>query len=200
MLYRRAVLGLLSSTLACGLALVTIAADTPKPPVALAKKNFTETIPGSPVKFEMIYVPAGEFLMGSPEKEPGRQANEGPQHKVAVKGFWIGKTEVSWDEFDLWWKNEKLTEFPKDAPYGAADALTRPTNPYVPADYGHGQEGHPAICMTHHGAMMYCHWLRTVTKKNYRLPTEAEWEYACRAGTNTAYSFGDSPKAIGDYA
>jgi formylglycine-generating enzyme required for sulfatase activity len=172
------------------------ALDSPK--VNLPAKNFTEALPGGTVKFEMVYVPGGEFLMGSPEDEAGRDPNEGPQHKVSVKPYWLGKCEVSWDEFDLWWKNETLMEFPKDAPYGAPDALTRPTNPYVPADYGHGQEGYPAICMSHHAAMMYCHWLRTVTKKNYRLPTEAEWEFAARAGTTTPYSC-DADK-LGDYA
>ena len=91
-----------------------------------------------------------------------------------------------------------MKEFPKDAPYGAPDAITRPTNPYVPADYGHGQEGFPAVSMSHHCAMMYCHWLRSATKKNYRLPTEAEWEFAARAGTTTPYSFDESK--VGDFA
>ncbi len=192
-------------------ALVPAFADVPKK-IDLPAKNFTETIAGSAikfegfekvpdVKFEMIYIPGGEFMMGSPAGEPGRSEDEGPQHKVVLKPYWLGKCEVSWDEFDLWWRNELVASYPKDPPFPkVADAITRPTNPYVPEDYDFTKEGRPAIAMSHHAAMMYCHWLRTVTKKNYRLPTEAEWEFACRAGSKTAYSFGDDAKNLDDYA
>ena len=81
-----------------------------------------------------------------------------------------------------------------------ADAVTRSTKPYADMTFGFGSRGNPAICMTHHAAMEYCRWISAKTGKNYRLPTEAEWEYAARAGAATAYSFGNSPEELGEYA
>jgi formylglycine-generating enzyme required for sulfatase activity len=164
-------------------------------------KSYTETIPGTPVKFDMIAIPGGEFLMGSPPGEKDRKDDEGPQHPVRIPPFWMGKCEVTWDEFDLYWrakpgqKEDKEPENPKDA-----DAVTRPTPPYADETFKKGREGHPVLGITWHAAMQYCRWLSLKTGKHYRLPTEAEWEYACRAGTKTAYFFGDDPKQLGDYA
>ena len=163
-------------------------------------KNYTQTIPGSDVKFDMVAVPGGTFLMGSPPNEPGRNPDEGPQHPVTVRPFWIGKCEVAWDEFDLWWKSMPDADPNKKAKLEGADAVSRPTPPYVDETYGHEREKHPALCMTHHSAMEYCRWLSLKTGKIYRLPTEAEWEYACRAGTKTAYFFGDDPAKLDEYA
>jgi formylglycine-generating enzyme required for sulfatase activity len=139
--------------------------------------------------------------MGSPASEKDRNADEGPQHPVTVKGFWIGKCEVSWDEFDVYWrgrpgkKEDKEPENPKDA-----DAVTRPTPAYADETFGLGREGNPLICVSWHTCMQYCRWLSLKTGKTYRLPTEAEWEWAARAGTTTAYYFGDDPKDLGDHA
>ncbi|HET6574353.1 MAG TPA: SUMF1/EgtB/PvdO family nonheme iron enzyme [Fimbriiglobus sp.] len=169
----------------------------------LPPKNFTETLPGGQVKFNMVYVPGGEFLMGSPDDEPGHRPDEGPQHRVQVRPFWLGKCEVTWDEFDRYYKDDGLFTA-HDVPNtvqgrGRADAITRPSNSYVEETYDHGRKGHPVLCIMHHAAMMYCHWLRWKTKKGYRLPTEAEWEYACRAGHTGPYGFDEGEK-LGDYA
>ncbi|HKA06589.1 MAG TPA: formylglycine-generating enzyme family protein [Gemmataceae bacterium] len=148
------------------------------------------------VSFDMVAVPGGEFVMGSPKSEPDRKDDEGPQVKVRLKPFWIGKCEVTWDEFDLWYKtryankvdNPTLPHAPGQQHLNEpADAVTRPSQPYVDESYGFEKEQHPAICMTHNAAMTYCEWLSKKTGKQYRLPTEAEWEYACRAGTSTPY-------------
>lgn len=183
--------------LAAGVALLPAQADpTPSP---APHKNYTETIPGSKVTFDMVAVPGGTFTIGSPASEAGRSEDEGPQRKVTVRPFWIGKCEVTWDEFDLYWKTE-----PDAAPNpvekkSGADAISKPTQPYVDETYEHERDGHPALCMTHHAAMEYCRWLSLMTGKTYRLPTEAEWEYACRAGSTTAYSFGNDAEKLDDY-
>jgi formylglycine-generating enzyme required for sulfatase activity len=170
-------------------------------PPATGHKSYTETIPGSKVRFDMVAIPGGTFTMGSPASEKGRNEDEGPQHPVTIRPFWMGKCEVTWDEYDLYWRNrpgQKEDKEPENPPN--ADAVTRPTPPYADPTFKKGREGHPVLCITHHAAMQYCRWLSLKTGKVYRLPTEAEWEYACRAGTRTAYSFGDDPKDLGDYA
>jgi len=166
-------------------------------------KPYVETIPGSEVKFEMVPIPGGTFTMGSPSSEAKRSADEGPPHPVKVRPFWMEKTETRWEEYDVFAftenvpKNDRTTDLDHDK---AADAVTRPTPPYEDPTFGFGRHGHPAINMTHHAAMEYTRWLSAKTGKTYRLPTEAEWEYACRAGSEGAYFFGDDPKRLADYA
>lgn len=164
-------------------------------------KSYIETYPGVQVKFEMLPIPGGTYVMGSPTDEKGRGADEGPQHPVTVRPFWMGKCEVSWDEYDLYWKKDGLPApaNPTDADK-QADAVSRPTPPYADETFGHGREGNPVICVTHHAAMEYCRWLSAKTGKTYRLPTEAEWEWACRAGTTTPWSFGADASKLGEYA
>ncbi len=171
-------------------------------------KGYTEEIPKTEVKFDMVPVPGGTFLMGSPPSEKGRNEDEGPQHPVTIRPLWMGKCEVTWDEWDIYKKEmgvenkEAGNDLPgenekrlKDDP----DAVTGPTPPYADETFGHAREGHPVLGLTHHQCMEYCRWLSKRTGKVYRLPTEAEWEWACRAGTTTAYSFGDDPARLEEY-
>ncbi|MEZ5354056.1 MAG: SUMF1/EgtB/PvdO family nonheme iron enzyme [Bryobacteraceae bacterium] len=158
-----------------------------------AFESYKQTIPETTVSYEMLAIPGGEFTMGTPDTERGRGKDEGPLHKVKLEPFWMGKFEVTWDEY-------RLFMFPKDATDTLVDAVSRPTRPYVEMSFGMGIDGYPAISMTHHAASKYAQWLSARTGHFYRLPTEAEWEYACRAGTETAYSFGDDASQLGDYA
>ena len=142
----------------------------------------------------MVPITGGTFVMGSPETEKARKPDEGPQHKVTVDSFWMAKFEVTWDEYRLFQFWETSGKEPD------VDAVSHPTKPYVEMSFGMGINGYPAISMTQHAANKYAQWLSAKTGHFYRLPTEAEWEYACRAGSRTAHSFGDDESQLGDYA
>lgn len=167
-------------------------------------KSYTQVISGSNQQYEMVAIPGGEFMMGSPATEKGRATDEGPQHKVKIEPFWMGKYEVIWDIYDLYTtkniEKEMAARYPQGADLSKTDASTRPSPSYVDMSFGMGRAGYPAINMTQYAAIKFCAWLYDKTGIFYRLPTEAEWEYACRAGTTTAYSFGNDPKLIGQYA
>ncbi|ATL46669.1 sulfatase-modifying factor [Chitinophaga caeni] len=157
-------------------------------------KAYTQSIPGTEVTFEMQAIQGGTFQMGSDSKEKGRNPNEGPRKKVSVDPFWIGVHEVTFDEYDIFADADKDQE---DLP----DGMTRPSPPYIDLTLGMGKSGgYPANSMSQYGALMYCRWLYHKTGVFYRLPTEAEWEYACRAGSTTAYPFGDDPGQLEKYA
>lgn len=160
-------------------------------------QNFTEYIPETSVSFDLVAIPGGTFVMGSPEDEPFREEDEGPQVQVKLSPFWMGKTEVSWDEYEAFYaatSKEGRTDSRAIMTSQEVDGITGPTPPYEPPDQNWGRGSRPAITMTHHAATVYCEWLSEVTGKTYRLPTEAEWEYAARGGTQTPYFFEGSPK------
>jgi sulfatase modifying factor 1 len=191
---------------------------------------YVEKIPGTDVSFEMIPVPGGEFQMGSPAKEAHRKKDEGPQVRVKVEPFWMGKCEVTWAEYrsymamyDAFKKLQRLASNPGKAGGAEADAhrklvethawngkfedkwnvdgVTCPTPLYDSTfTYSAGdQPTQPAVTVTPFSARQYTKWISGITGNNYRLPTESEWEYAARAGTTTAYSFGDDPSKLSEY-
>nr|WP_315818257.1 SUMF1/EgtB/PvdO family nonheme iron enzyme [Paraflavitalea speifideiaquila] len=155
---------------------------------------YETTIPGSAISFKMLPIPEGQFLMGSPAKEPGRKGDEGPQKNVKLSAFWMGRYEVTYDEFLLFFNDESTSR------NSEVDVVTRPTPQYIDLSWGMGKQGgFPVNSMSQRTALMYCRWLYKKTGVFYRLPTEAEWEYACRAGNSAAYYFGNDGKLLKDY-
>ena len=139
-------------------------------------KTYKVTLPNTTVSYDMVGIPAGDFLMGSEAKK-----DEQPVHKVTVPAFWMQAHEVTWDEYRLFMFAAQAGEIAhKD---DLVDAVSRPTHPYVEMSFGMGINGFPAISMTQHAANKYAEWLSVKTGEFYRLPTEAEWEYACRGGS-----------------
>lgn len=156
--------------------------------------NFTEKIPGTSLSFEMIAIPGGQFIMGSPKKEPLRKADEGPAHPVKLSRFFMAKVEVSWDEYLEFFKATSSQGRKETEENENVDAISGPTPPWGAPDQGWGKGSRPAITMSWKAANVYCQWLSKETGKKYRLPTEAEWEYASRGGKQTPYFFEGNPK------
>ncbi len=173
-------------------------------------KAYTNAIPGTYREYEMVPIPGGEFLMGSPASEKQHNNDEGPQHRVKISPFWMGKYEIMWQQYlefvygeDEIQLREKFST-PAEV-FALSDVVTRPSKPYIDMSFGMGMKsksgkGYPAIAMTQHAANKFCQWLSAKTGHFYRLPTEAEWEYAARAGSTNAYFFGDDPAELSKYA
>lgn len=165
-------------------------------------------IPGTDVEFEMVPITGGSFQMGSPDDEANRSDDEGPQFEVAIEPFWIGKYEVTWAEYKHYMKLDRVFKAFQSKGVRAVesidgvDAITAPSSLYEPSfTYEAGDEpDQPASTMSQFAAKQYTKWLSLLSNDFYRLPTEAEWEYACRAGTSTRFYFGDDDGELEEHA
>lgn len=169
--------------------------------VAVAQDNherYTQKLEGMDLEFSMEAIPGGQFTMGS---NSSANADEKPAHAVKIAPFWMSTFEVTWDLFEPFlYKDLELIQSAEGKIADDVDAVTRPTKPYLDMTFGMGKEGHPALAMTHYNAIQFCKWLYVRTGVFYRLPTEAEWEYAARAESETEYYFGDDAAQLGDFA
>jgi len=163
-------------------------------------KNYTERVPESAISFNMIAIPGGRFKIGSPAEEPFRKEDEGPVKEVEISPFFMAEVEVTWDEYMAFYIQTAAegrstdTEGIRNRVASSTDAISGATPPYGQPDQGWGMGQRPAISFSFHAAETYCRWLSSVTGKTYRLPTEAEWEYAARAGSEGPYPFPGDPK------
>ena len=176
---------------------------------------YTEQVPGSDLQLQMVFIPEGRFTMGSPVGEPGRTPQESSQVQRDIEGFWMSSTEITWALYQRFLERSGGTTSKKETQKDSSDtdgrsgetvmippdAVSGATMPYVDMSLGMGTgAGLPVGNVTRKAAARFCKWLSAKTGHFYRLPTEAEWEYAARAGTEGPYFFGSTPAQLDTYA
>ncbi len=191
---------LLALTALTGLVLVAAAREEGKAPSREKGPKPGEEIKNS-LGMRFAWIPSGKYLMGSPESEPGREKQEGQHEVVLSRGFFLGVHEVTVGQFKRFAREEK---YQTDAERDGKGAWGLDESGKFVMDKKHTwknpgfaqTDDHPVVNVSWNDATAFCRWLSKKEKKAYRLPTEAEWEYACRAGTKTAYHFGDDPEGL----
>ena len=167
--------------------------------VSVPKSDLVVSLPGG-ASMEFVWIEPGTFRMGSPSSEEGRQDDEGPVHEVELsRGFWLGKYEVTVGQFRHFVETTGYDAGDRCWTYENNDWEERSGRSWRNPGYSPLAD-HPVVCVNWEDVSAYAGWLSGETGVLHRLPTEAEWEYACRAGTTTRWSFGDEESQLGDYA
>jgi formylglycine-generating enzyme required for sulfatase activity len=165
--------------------------------VSALSQTYEQTLPGSSIKFKMVSIPGGAFTMGAPTTDKMAQPDEAPLKKVSISPFWMAEHEVTFEEWDAFFKNMQVPQ----TKAVAVDAVSRPTAQYIDLTWGMGRDSkNPTNSMSQTAGIMFCKWLYEQTGFFYRLPTEAEWEYACRAGSANSLPKGVTQANLDDYA
>ena len=163
-------------------------------------ENYNQLISDIDYNIEMIAIEGGIFKMGKDDSGD----HETSSRNIKISPFWMAKYEITWDIFNLFLSREidslQVRKSYKHEINVDVDAVSGATAPYVDMSFGMGVEGYPAISMTQLTASKFCEWLTAMTGNYYRLPTEAEWEYAARAGSDSLYHFGNSIDSLTKYA
>jgi len=150
-------------------------------------KNYKQDLKGEPFTIDMVAIEGGAYKMGVEKGDKSRGDDEKPIHEVVVDDFWMGKYEITWEQYDAFVYGKfdmgQVESISKLTNLGI-DAITGATTPYMDMSFGMGKGPNPAVNMTQYGAIMYCKWLTAKSGVFYRLPTEAEWEYVCKKGKN----------------
>ena len=158
---------------------------------------YDEVLAGKDKLITMTPVAGGLFNMGSPEDETGGRKDERPVRAVRLSDFWISTMEIPWDVYELFvYRNADTPTENQGEVRLEIDGVSSATMPYV----NYNKPGYPVINITQYAASQFCKWLTAKTGYYYRLPTEAEWEYACRADSKDTFSFGPLSKSIASYA
>ena len=147
--------------------------------------TWSQKISGTTLEIELVSVPAGSIDVADP-------SSNGATRRAAIGAFSLSKLEIPWEVYDAFVFG---LDQPSASTSDGADAVTRPSHPYISMDRGFGHAGYPVISVSYHGAQEFCRWLSLKSGRTFRLPSETEWEYACRAGASAPPSSADVHEA-----